>query len=107
MSIFDLLDDSPAHHAITVLEFGIFDAKGKPHYRCRAWGGNQITSVKKAQAVLREQFPNLEFVDPPQRLTLGDNLGHLAYKNRWNIACVHRTDTGSVVSVGWLTPPSG
>lgn len=106
MSIFDLLDDEPVHYAFSVLEFGIFDAKGGKHYRCTAWGGCQIPSIKKAQTAIREKFPDLEFVDPPRKLVLGDNLGHLTYKHRWNIACIHRVDTGSVVSVGWITPPT-
>lgn len=102
MSIFDLFDDgTPIHHAFTVLEFGIFDAEGQKHYRCTAWGGNQLPTVQQAQDLLRERFPQIKFEEPSPAMRFED-VGTLAYNNRWNAAFIYRTDTGTVLSVGWL-----
>ena len=107
MSIFDLLDDNPdpAPHAFMVLEFGIM-LDGKPHWRISTWGPHDFPDAETAQAAVLDKHPDLTFVDPPRRLTFGDNLGPVAYGNRWNLVAIYRTDTGEVRSVGWLTPPT-
>jgi hypothetical protein len=106
MSIFDLLDDdaAPVPHGFIVMEYGL-ELHGNPHWRIRAWGGCEFPDEQAAQAAVRDQITGLEFVEPPERLILGGNLGTTAYGNRWNAAYVFRKDTGEVASVGWLTAP--
>jgi hypothetical protein len=100
VSIFDLIeeDPEPVAHRFIVLEYGL---TGRVPWRGTAWG-SATDSIEAAQEQVREKHTGLEFVDPPTHLLVGGNLGDVAYKNRWNVACIYRVDTGEVVSVGWV-----
>lgn len=105
MSIFDLFDE-PTTYRFVVLEYAPVGPDAPP-WRVSAWGPLDCPTIEGAQDCIRLHHPGLIFAPPPEPLLAGGNLGMVAYKRRWNAAYIYRADTDEVVSVGWITPPTG